>query len=485
MTVSQKLYASFGAFLLLSILLGANAVHSIGLIGDQIHTSLADTAKKQQLAGKIEIEAVDFLSMNRGILARAAVKDNDTAGRYHQQYQAETEKLNGVLDKLNPMLQTSEAKAIAAELRDLNGQLKEIDEKIYGLATSGDLDGASKLQVEQFLPLQEKMRQDCDSLARMQDSVFDATLTNVSWVNTTANRISAAALGLTILVGLIGVVVVRQINQHLWQNVTALDEASREIASAASQVASSSQSIAQGSSEQAATIEETSASSSEINSMAQRNTENSRVTAEMVAKSQVGFEQTDRSLNEMIDAMEHIDGSSQKISQIIKVIDAIAFQTNILALNAAVEAARAGEAGMGFAVVANEVRNLAQRSAQAAKDTAGLIEESMLNTSSGKAKVDQMALSIRSITAESARMKTLIDEISLGSVEQARGIDQIARAVSQMETVTQNSAANAQEGAAAAQQLDAQARTMKDIVVRLTVMLNGRSAKPAFVKHFS
>src|SRR5579862_6160682 len=130
----------------------------------------------------------------------------------------------------------------------------------------------------------------------------------------------------------------------------------------------------------------------------------------------------------MVVAMGEINTQSGKISKIIKVIDENAFQTNILTLNAAVEAARAGEAGMGFAVVADEVRNLAQRCAQAAKDTAELIEESIAKSNGGQATVDQVATAIRSITVESAKVKTLVDEVNLGSQEQARGIEQISKA---------------------------------------------------------
>ena len=141
--------------------------------------------------------------------------------------------------------------------------------------------------------------------------------------------------------------------------------------------------------------------------------------------------------------------SSDKISKIIKTIDEIAFQTNILALNAAVEAARAGEAGMGFAVVADEVRNLAQRCAQAAKDTAGLIEESIAKSNDGKPKLDQVAKAIAAITEDSGKVKTLVDEVSLGSQEQARGLEQISKAIAQMEQVTQKTAASAEERSAA------------------------------------
>jgi len=248
------------------------------------------------------------------------------------------------------------------------------------------------------------------------------------------------------------------------------------VASAAGQVSSSSQSLAQGSSEQAASLEETSASSEEINSMACKNTENSRSAADLVTQSQRKFANTNQSLDQMVVSMDEINSQSGKISKIIKVIDEIAFQTNILALNAAVEAARAGEAGMGFAVVADEVRNLAQRCAQAAKDTSALIEESIAKSNDGKTKVDQVAAAIRAITGEVASVKTLVDEVNLGSQEQARGTDQIGKAITLMEQVTQKTAANAEESAAAADELTAQSESLKEVVERLTAMVGGGEA---------
>ncbi len=155
----------------------------------------------------------------------------------------------------------------------------------------------------------------------------------------------------------------------------------------------------------------------------------------------------------------------------IKVIDEIAFQTTILALNAAVEAARAGEAGMGFAVVADEVRNLAQRSAQAARDTATLIEESISRSTSGKLKVDQVAESIRTITGEAEKAKTLADDVNVGSQEQLKGIEEIGKAIAQMEQTTQATAANAEQSAAASEQLKAQSETLNGIAVRMSEML--------------
>src|SRR4051794_17043018 len=172
----------------------------------------------------------------------------------------------------------------------------------------------------------------------------------------------------------------------------------------------------------------------------------------------------------MISSMKEINSSSEKISKIIRVIDEIAFQTNILALNAAVEAARAGEAGMGFAVVADEVRNLAQRCAQAAKDTAVLIEESISRTTEGGKKLTEVTEVIQAITENTMNVKILVDEVSCGSQEQSRGIEQISKAILQMEHVTQTNASGAEESAAASEEMSAQADMLRQIGERLRAM---------------
>ena len=253
-------------------------------------------------------------------------------------------------------------------------------------------------------------------------------------------------------------------------------EGADRVHAGAAQITTASQLLAEGTSQQAASLEETSASTEEINSMARRNSENSRSAATLVKQSDEKFTDTNHSLKDMVLAMGEITASSDKIAKIIKVIDEIAFQTNILALNAAVEAARAGEAGMGFAVVADEVRNLAQRSAQAARDTAALIEESISKSNGGKVKVDQVATAIQTITEQSTQVKTLVDEVQLGSEEQSRGIEQIGKAIIQMEQVTQRSAASAEESASTAQELSSQSAALKEIVTRLNAQVGLVSA---------
>lgn len=240
-----------------------------------------------------------------------------------------------------------------------------------------------------------------------------------------------------------------------------------EISAGSRDVALSSQAAAQGATEQASTLEQTSASLSEITALTRKNAENMQAAAGVVAETNRLVDDANRNLEAMVGSMKEINASSERISKIIRVIDEIAFQTNILALNAAVEAARAGEAGMGFAVVADEVRNLAQRSAQAAKDTAGLIEESIAKSNAGSAKLDQVAESVRRITGHAAQVKQLVDNVDGASQQQARGIEQIAAAAAQMEQVTQTNAASAERTATTGEELESHLNGLTSLVEKL------------------
>jgi len=269
--------------------------------------------------------------------------------------------------------------------------------------------------------------------------------------------------------------VVRNVRNGLETITADLQSATQEIVGSAHHLADSSVTLSETASQQAATIEETSAASSQIQSLTQSTTQHSIDAAAIVAQSQSSFAQANHALDSMAQAMHEIAGSSQKVSKIIRIIDDIAFQTNILALNAAVEAARAGDAGMGFAVVAEEVRNLAQRSAQAARETSLLIEESLEKSTSGRQTVDRVAASIQTVTAESTRIRDLIEQIKEQGLEQSKGIGQIAQAIVLMERATQSSAAQAAEDSHGAAQLNTQADALKQTLHRLHSMVHGQS----------
>ena len=252
-----------------------------------------------------------------------------------------------------------------------------------------------------------------------------------------------------------------------------LSEGADQVASAASEVSSSSQAIAAGASQQAASIEETSASMEEMSSMTRRNAQNASHADGLMREANATVNQANHSMTELTRSMDEISKASDETSKIIKTIDEIAFQTNLLALNAAVEAARAGEAGAGFAVVADEVRNLAIRAAEAAKNTAELIDGTVSKISTGTQIVASTNESFHNVAESSEKVGSLIGEISEASDEQSKGIEQVNVAVSEMDKIVQQNAASAEETASASEEMNAQAEQLKDYVMDLVRMVQG------------
>jgi len=282
---------------------------------------------------------------------------------------------------------------------------------------------------------------------------------------------SALMLG---LVGLVVTLFVRhQVARPLDRITAAIGAEAAELESAAGQVSSSSTALADGASRQAASLEETSASLEEMASMTKRNADNANSASESAAQARLAADAGAQRMETLRDAMAGIKSASEDITKILKTIDEIAFQTNILALNAAVEAARAGEAGMGFAVVAEEVRNLAQRSAQAARETAVKIEDSVAKSRHGAEITAGVSKSFEEIQTRVRQLDQLVGEIARACAEQQQGIGQINSAVTEMDQVTQSNAAGAEESASAATMLNTQSAALKDTVAELAHLVGG------------
>jgi methyl-accepting chemotaxis protein len=322
--------------------------------------------------------------------------------------------------------------------------------------------------------LRQPMQLTASQVQEKSKKISEASNSIIESSNKSADRISlAVSLGGVLLLGGLGFLISRSINNSLRRSIDGLIEGADQVVAASGQVSSAGQQLAEGASEQAASIEETSSSLEEMSSMTKQNADNAKQANNLMLGTKGTIARASQSMGMLTTSMGEISRASEDTSKIIKTIDEIAFQTNLLALNAAVEAARAGEAGAGFAVVADEVRNLALRAAEAAKNTANLIEGTVKKVKEGSEFVAKTDQEFREVAQSVGRSSELVGEISAASVEQAQGIEQVNKAVSEMDKVVQQNAANAEESAFASEKLNAQASQMKTYVGELESLIHG------------
>jgi methyl-accepting chemotaxis protein/methyl-accepting chemotaxis protein-1 (serine sensor receptor) len=477
MSIAKKLITSVcGVLGLLGLLVWVTLAALNGMKAN-FDTAVEKTVWKLSMAHTITKATADMMIGHRGTLLYSYRNDPKTTQANYDAFEAKLEDTLRLTEKSRSLLFTQQEKDLVLRIEQELKEWKEYESQDLKFCLAGDLDATTALGRDKIVPLHKAI----DKLAAELLKLEEADLQKLK-AETTAHAVRSrwTALVISVLVLAVGagvVVLAIDISKMLRQLAKELSDGSEQVATAASQMLSASQSLAQGASEQAASLEETSSSTEEINSMTHRNADNSENSAKLMAHMAGQVSDGNRKLDEMVSSMREIHHSSDKISKIIKTIDEIAFQTNLLALNAAVEAARAGEAGMGFAVVADEVRALAQRSAQAAKDTASLIEESIAKSAEGGQRLDQVAKAIAAITADAEQIKTLVDEVHVGSREQTRGLDQVSKALSQIEQVTQRTAASAEQSAAAGQQVKAQAEILRGLVHRLRAFIGGDGRK--------
>jgi len=378
------------------------------------------------------------------------------------------DQVNALAAKLRPITHLAEDNARIDDIVEATNQYKaSLVSYVENWERAEQLNGIRTKQyhkiIESFVTTSDLGLQHASKIST------DATqkLSHASWV-TIIGLVVAVVAG----IGLAAAITIT-VGKSIRAIIVGLTDASDQVASASGQVSQSSQQLAEGASQQAAGVEETSSSLEELASMTRQNAENaSKANSTMETTTQVVSE-ANQAMGELIGSMQEIATSSEETQKIIKTIDEIAFQTNLLALNAAVEAARAGEAGAGFAVVADEVRNLAIRAADAAKNTADLIEGSVQRISVGTDLVNRTNEAFTRVHQGAVQVGGLVDEIATASKEQSNGIDQINRAVSEMDKVVQQNASSSEESAAAAQEMSAQAVTLKDYVESLIRLVEG------------
>lgn len=286
-------------------------------------------------------------------------------------------------------------------------------------------------------------------------------------------------VGLIAVIGIVAIAlmafgITRSITKPINQIIDGLNGSAEQVSSASGQVSVSSRQLAEGASGQAASIEESSSSLEEMAAMTKQNADNADEADNLMQQTNQVVSKADANMNELIESMGEISNASQETSKIVKTIDEIAFQTNLLALNAAVEAARAGESGAGFAVVADEVRNLAMRAAEAAKNTAQLIEGTVLKVEAGSELMNRTNDAFTQVADSASKMGELVAEIAAASKEQAQGIEQVNKAVTEMDKVTQRNAANAEESASAGEEMSAQAGQLMEMVNRLMALVGAK-----------
>ena len=469
-TIGRKLAVSCGAMLLLAVVMGIASLRSMSALDSELEIATHQATRRLWLAGSIKTAGSDMLAGQRGMIMFSYAKLPASVQTARQLFDSAAESWQNALNEVRPLLITEEGRRLTSQLQQQLNDWKVVIQEI-AQAAQAKPDTAVQIAVVKGLPIYNDNARDCDAFANLQQKNLDDQRTRAASVYNTARWITLLIFALTAVAGVVLLIAVQKSSRMLRRSAASLSQASEQVAGAAGQISSSSQSLAQGASEQAASLEETSASTEEIAAMTRKNAEDSRRAAELMGETNRVVSDANHTLEQMELSMKEINASSEKIAKIIKVIDEIAFQTNILALNAAVEAARAGEAGMGFAVVADEVRNLAQRSAQAAKDTAGMIEESIGKSKEGRTKLDHVSESIRGITEKSSAVKALVDTLNVSSEEQSRGVEQIATAVTQIEKVTQTAAANAEQSAAAGAELSSQSAALKELVSELEEMV--------------
>ena len=369
---------------------------------------------------------------------------------------------------------TAEEVEVLKEWTAAYAKYKEARPRWFELQSAGKSDEANELKEKTTTPFGDASIKALSRMIELQRKNASDKYSTVLQLGKSSVKFLLTILLLPIILAIgVCIFLARSITRPLEKVIQGLTEGAEQVSSASGQISQASQQVAQGANEQASGIEETSSSLEEIASMTKQNASNAEEANKLMGEVSHLVSTGQESMNRLGKAIEEIKKSSDSTSKIVKTIDEIAFQTNLLALNAAVEAARAGDAGKGFAVVAEEVRNLAQRASEAARNTGNLIEGSIKNSDQGVSVASETTKALKEGTVSVQKISELISEIAAASKEQSQGIEQVATGVAQMNQVTQASAANAEESASASEALNAQVEQVNGMIQELLVIVGG------------